>query len=360
MKRVDGRLPVGCVLGLCLVSLSHGAGLDRLRKESDAIVVGSVKTRIEGPGRVTFALAVIRVLQGSVPGPSVNVVHDWAGLLQGPDRVINQSLTGLWFLKKRTDATWDVIDSRPSMYRTILGLFLPASDTPPTPSGTNADLTVRLLEEVTLAFRSGSGLDPEVLVGALDGVQSEAIAAVAPSLLATGDPGSQSAAVAGMLDNQMPDSVSQLVRFWPAIRTVPEKRFVLSALRDNWRDTTPGAVKRLASIAASDSELRLAAAAALAAIHTKETLPLLGSLLYDNDPQAQLHGLYGISAFANGCPVKTRERVVTMEYLVCTQPSAYKTAATAGSLVFRPGTPDQQLEQVLFWRKWWEAKPDLH
>ncbi len=112
-------------------------------------------------------------------------------------------------------------------------------------------------------------------------------------------------------------------------------------------------------MAAADSELRPVASETLAAIHTKETLPFLAGLLFDNDPEVQVPGVYGISALANGCPVKTRRSVVTMQHLVCEQPSANKTAPAAGKFVFRRGTADQQIEQVLFWRKWVQKNPDL-
>lgn len=344
---------------LCLAPL-RAAGVERLLQESDAVVVGTLTTGVASQTRVTFSLSVIRVLHGNVSAPSISVVHDWAGLLRGPDRVINQTQTGIWFLKKRADDTWDVIPSRPSMYRSILGLFLPASGTPPVRSASDGDLITRLLEEVTAMFQPGSGQDPEILAGAFDGVKASAVNAVLPTLRATGDAGIQAVAIAAMLESQTPDSFSEFVRMWPVIRAVPVKRFVLSALRDNWRDTNPDAVRRLAALAVTDTEVGPIAASTLAAIHTRETLPFLATLLFDSDPQVQFHGLYGISAFANGCPVKTRESVVSMQYLDCRQPSSYKTTATAGNLVFRPGTAEQQVAQVSFWRNWWQANPELH
>lgn len=343
---------------ILLVPCLWSAGLDYLAKESDAIVVGGIKVRTEGPTRVTFRLSVSSVLQGNIPGQTLEVVHDWAGLLRGPDRVIQQSQTGLWFLKRRSDETWDVIPSRPSMYRSILGLFLPASDV--SRSRRNSDLSAQLVEEVASRFYPGSGEDPEVLVGALDGVRAEALVPVLPTLLSTGDPGVLAVAIAAMLERQTPDAIAQLVRFWPTIRNAPTKRFVLSALRDSWRDTRPDSVRSLVLLANGDPEISSVASTALSAIHTREALLFLANLLFADDPTQQFHGLYGVSAFVNGCPVKTRENVVNMQYLDCREPSPLRTPTTMGNFVFRPGGPDQQAQYLSFWRDWWRATPQLH
>ena len=354
------RLIQYCLYGLTLAAMAHGAGLDYLAKQADAIVVGSVQTRTEGANHVAFRLTVIRALHGLVPGLSVAIAHEGTGLVRGPERLVEQSLTGMWFLKRNTDGTWDVLPSRPSMHPSFLSLFLPAFPAPPPQARANADLTALLIEEIIAARRAGIGFDAEVLAGALDGVRPKVIEAVAPSLLTSDDPSIVAVALAAMLDAQTSDAIPQLTRLWGVIRALPESKLVKEALRDQWRDATPGVAKRLVDLARSDAELRPAIGVALAAIHTREALPLLAELVFEDNPQSQLAGMYGLSAFANGCPVKTRDNVASMAYLICTEPTPYKTDNTRNMLVFRQGPPEQHNDLVLFWRKWWETHPDLH
>ena len=62
----------------------------------------------------------------------------------------------------------------------------------------------------------------------------------------------------------------------------PNRPLIVSALRDSWRDSTPAAIQQLVSYTAglqNGSDVRAAAIRALAAIHTKATLPFLASLL---------------------------------------------------------------------------------
>jgi len=122
-SRFVTRMAVACVVSATWL---HGAGLEYLTAHADAVVVGSVTNRMEGPRQVSFTIDVERVLSGSVPGPVVTVIHPWAGLLRRPSRV-EQPLYGFWFLSRGPAGAWDVLVARPSLFRTALGLFLPAS-----------------------------------------------------------------------------------------------------------------------------------------------------------------------------------------------------------------------------------------
>jgi hypothetical protein len=70
--------------------------------------------------------------------------------------------------------------------------------------------------------------------------------------------------------------------------------------------------------------------------------------------------VYGLAAFANGCPMQTRDNVVIMAYLQCKQSGPYATAETMANFGFRPGTPEQQAPLVTYWQNWWNNHPELH
>lgn len=343
----------------------HGAGLDYLAQEASAVVVGSVANRMEGPREVSFTIDVERVLSGSVPGPALSVVHPWRGLLRSPSR-IDQPIRGMWFLKKEASGeSWNVLTASPLGVRTIRGLYLPALLTAPgDPYNYPADTPIldALVYEVTAGVQS-SGEEPGILMGAFDGINTPVVLEMLRTCLAAGEPGLQAVGIAGSLQRQAPGAIDHLVRLWPVVSADPQSRYVVSALRDAWRDPAPDAVRQLVSMAATEpvgSELLTAAIWALAAIHTKEALPFLASLLYGASLDEQERSIYGLSAFANGCPPQTRGNIVSMEYLQCDQPSAYKTAETEANFAFRMGTLDQQPSLVSFWQNWWVSHPELH
>ena len=366
MRRTHSPRFVTRIAVACFVSTAwlDGAGLDYLAAHANAVVVGGVTSRVEGPREISFTIDIERVLSGSVPAPTVSVVHSWVGLLRGQSRTIEQRLYGIWFLRRGPSEAWDVLTARPGAVRSVRGLFLPVSLAPLTgpyayPAGT--PLLDVLVYEVAAGVRS-TDEDPGLLLGAFDSIDTPAVRAVLSTCLASSRPSLQAVGLAASLERETPGAIQQLARLWPAISS-PYKKYVVAALRDSWRDPTPGAVRQLASMAAVEpvgSDVLDAAAWALAAIHTEETLPFLAALLHSASPGKQEQAIYGLSAFANGCLMKTRSNVVSMAYLQCHQPSAYKTADTVANFGFRSGTQDQQSALVSFWRNWWANHPELH
>lgn len=172
----------------------------------------------------------------------------------------------------------------------------------------------------------------------------------------------QTIGVAASLERQVPDALQDLDRLLSNIVTNRYKSYVVSALKIRWRKSEAGDVKSLAALAerTSDAQMRAAAIWALAAMHTKETLPALARLLSSNEPQDQTQAMYGLSAFANGCPVKTVDNAVSMAYLQCDASSAYKSVQTKAMLVFSEGSAEQRATAVNFWKAWWAEHPELH
>jgi hypothetical protein len=205
--------------------------------------------------------------------------------------------------------------------------------------------------------------DPSLFFGAFYAMDSTAIRTVLANSLASGDPGLEAVGLAGTLERGIPGAAQQLTQLWPSVNADPHARGVVSALRDSWRDPTPAAVEQVASFAGNlvpGSEIRAAAVRALAAIHTKESLRFLASLLPSSDASEQERAVYGLSAFANGCPIQTNDNVVSMAYLQCNQPSSYKTPETSSHFGFRSGPSDEESALVEYWRGWWNDHQELH
>jgi len=354
------------VLWLVSCSVLHGAGLPYLASHASAIVVGSVDGRTEGPTEVSFSLNVVEVLSGVVPGSPAKVVHPWTGVVRRTGTT-QQSLYGIWFLTSgASQGTWDVLTARPLAVHTVFGLFLPAPVSSPTagpytyPQGT--PLLDRLAYQVAAGVQSGNE-DPEIILGAIEGMDSPAVRSILDRCSASNRPAYQVVGIAGRLERNVPGVIEQLSQSWPTIKDNPLTRDIASALKSSWRDATPANVQALASFASvipRTDRVRQAAAWTLAAIHSKEALPFLASLLSGSDSYEQEQGVNGLAAFANGCPMRTSDNVITMSYLKCDQPTPYRSADTVNNFAFRSGTPDlQRAPLVSFWQQWWLSHPEL-
>jgi hypothetical protein len=285
------------------------------------------------------------------------------------DQSVSQHLSGMWFLTGGSSSGWDVLESRPRGHGIFPGLFLPASATPPAGSYAYPVNTPRL---DALVYEVAAGVtlaneDPRILTGAFYALETPtdtaAVRQVLATCIASGSPGLQAVGVAGDLERGVPGAIQELVKLWPNITADPNLDEVVAALSDSWRDATPGSVQQLASFAAtaqSGSDIRRAAVRALASIHSRETLPFLASLLSSADEAEQERAVYGISAFANGCPMQTKDNVLSMSYLQCNQVGPYKNSETSANFGFRPGPPDQEAALASFWQSWWNNHPELH
>ena len=110
-----------------------------------------------------------------------------------------------------------------------------------------------------------------------------------------------------------------------------------------FNNADPAAISLLGKLASDNSngeDLRVAAAAALARVHTKQALPILAQLLGGPDPTLRAYAVGGLSMFANNVPVGSHE------------PAAgdwpWRTAETIAHSAM-VGSDDQ----VQFWKNWW-------
>jgi hypothetical protein len=109
----------------------------------------------------------------------------------------------------------------------------------------------------------------------------------------------------------------------------------------------------MANDPSSASDLRAAIVWALKAMHTKESISFLASLLSSKDASERMNAVIGISSFANGCPAQTPANVASMEYMHFRNPSPYRTPETIAAFAFGPVTSEREAELVDFWTGWW-------
>ena len=361
------------VLGAIAATLCGWAGADTLSGalgSADAVVHGSVTTFTNNVTSASFTINVEAVLQGSVGSTTVQVSQPWSlpgsFLFAGgppPPTTAAVSLHGIWFLKRTAASGWNVIPGTGLPWGSPYTLFWP---TPAVlPAAYQPAAGASLLDTLMLQAAAGieaSGINPQNLQVVIETYPPTAPSAAVQTILARfvtlPMPGFREVGVALMLQTGAPGAIAQLVQLGPSV-DAKWASMIATALEQFYRDTTPGSVTQLAQYAGASTTsaaMRKAAVRALAAIHTKEALPFLASLLSSSDPYEQGRGIFGLGSFANGCPTQTLANSVSMDYLSFNNPSQYRTADTIANFGFggQPVAGDPVLaQQVSFWQNWW-------
>ena len=346
-------------IGFFSVSAS-GADLAALGDSSDAIIVGTASALVQTADLVTFDLSVEGVIKGDVTMTVLHIYHPWSRrgvVITGgrSEQPAAMGIRGMWFLKRSPSGGLDVVPANGSD-GAVMNLYLPVAQSLSTRYTVPANATP--LDRAVVEFAAGAeaeGTGVRQAVELLKSVKTSSVATVAAVYLTSPNPSFQAAGLALSVAQNKPNALADLARLWPIVRSDPAVVHIVNALRDSFRDGAPNSVRQLASIANEFAELRPAALNALAWIHTREALPALAALLQSDDPEEQMRGVIGLSAFANGCPIQTPDNVVTMDYLQFKNVSLYKTPETVAHFAFRRGPEEQERELVAFWRSWWNA-----
>jgi len=327
---------------------------------ADAVVVGTITTRVEGRDAVTFDISVLRTLKGSGIPSVVHVSHKWNGGMMGPTATLATTITGIWLLAEIPSGGWDVIACRPG--NLIDSLFFPAAAAPPSgpfayPSGASLQDSVTL--EAAAGLQSPQA-NPQDFLSVVDS-GTASTATLLGAMITSPETSFQAVGLAGMLLVNQTGALTALSQLWPLLASEPNRILVVFALRDNWRDTTPAGVGQLSGVISgldSSSDLRAAAIRSLMATHTVESLPLFSGLLSSPNPQERIEAAIAISGFVNGCNIQTPATVASLKHLSCGT-SSYQTSDTMAHHVFGFGSPDEQAASVAYWQSWWESHPGV-
>jgi len=328
-----------------------GATVEDVATICPVVAVGTTASRIDSRTNVSFNLSIQRVLKGSAPG-NVSVSHNWTrGGIIAETITVTSTYVGIWCLHPPNMST-DDWDAQP--INGPDGLFVSMSwpGTATLPAAYQIQF-VPLADTLLFELAAGVeayGANPGTAIGATKGAQNSSVEFVANRFVASSNPDFQLAGLAALIPIQ-PSAISSVSGLWPSISSSPSRFDLVAAIRESFRDPSPGSINALVQLASLSPEMRDAAIHAISSIHTQASLPFLASLLTSSDPKEQARGVFGLSSFANVCPTQTPANVLSMAYLQCPNDGPYSTADTTANFA-SPGVPSSQV--VSFWLNWWE------
>jgi hypothetical protein len=125
---------------------------------------------------------------------------------------------------------------------------------------------------------------------------------------------------------------------------------IVQEIKIYYSNAAPAAVQELGTIATDSNvgaDLRVAAASALARMHTRQTLPFLGQLLGMDPISLRAAAVGGLSSFANNVPVGLHEPA--------SGPWQYRTDDTISHSVFdNAAFASREAYYLEFWKSWWQ------
>jgi hypothetical protein len=334
----------------CLIQV-RATSLEDLLRKSDSVVLASaigwsivdaesldVALRIHGkPVRGSLADSVLPV--------RVRVRHSDR---MGPFREVQ---TGLWFLARHGDL-WIAHAAAPGKPASVSDYVLPAAAEEfqrDTDEPGLLEIAARAMKGVS---RPKEAWDRRHWVNGLD---SPAIRSAFERWREAKDPKVSAIGTSALLERGDLKTI-QLVHGEPdrlAGMAGEDRSMILISISQAFRNEDSAAIEALSGLALDskqNSEMRAAAAHALAMIHNAEALGSLAALLDDPAIELRQEGCIGLGMFANGMPVQSRRFANAQGHLNNGTSSKYRTPEVAVYLGF---DRDREAEFVAFWKDWW-------
>lgn len=350
------------LLGLFALRVVAGpaarAPVPTLAAKADAIVVGTVQSLATG-ATIGATITVEQVLKGSIlsgssvsvawtmtnprtmPAPSANA-RPWVG---HGIFFLQRNSSGSWSIMPATvgDASWDDLYihtplSAPAGVREVVAASLPRDPAP----------LDRVLAEMVVALEAGAPV-PYDLVGIARGTRSAVLTAAFSRFLSRQD-ALFTVGLRGSLQSGDPSAILTAKRQHAVLSSGRGWAELLQDIRSYYVNAEPHAVRVLGEVATDSStgmDLRTAAAAALARMHTQQSLPYLAKLLAEDNITLKAMAVGGLSSFANNVPIGSHEPA-SGEW-------PYRTDDTIAHSAF-----DERLVAarepyyVGFWMSWWQ------
>lgn len=190
---------------------------------------------------------------------------------------------------------------------------------------------------------------PVDLVAIFRESRSQVLATAFSRFISKQNPALQSIGLRGSLLTGDPASILAIRQNYNALSTSEAWGPLVDEIRIYYTNTGAQAIQTLGLITSDSSvgtDLRIAAAGALARMHTKWTLPYLAKLLDDPSSALRAMGVGGLSSFANNVPIGEHEPAPGVW--------RYRTDDTIAHSVFDEALIDQrQAFYVGFWKDWW-------
>ncbi|MGD0669877.1 MAG: HEAT repeat domain-containing protein [Bryobacteraceae bacterium] len=355
----------GVALLLVVMPVTAGPGgfgsLPQLSVAADAIVVGSVQA-VGTAGVFNAIITVERVLKGTIaPGRIVSLT--WSqpvggGTMFPPNtKPLIVSGHGVFFLQLASGGTFSLMPvmggpiqwagtyfhtpaSAEESLTTAVAATVPANATPF--DKVAAEMVVRM--ETTGHVYS----DP---IDDYRETQSPVLAAAFTRFLSSQNPELVSLGLRGSVLTGDPALIGTVRAKYATLSAVPGWSSLVRDIRSTYVNTSAQAIQALgatASDATAGMDLRIAAAGALARMHTQQTLPYLAGLLADDNTALQAAAVGGLSSFANNVPIGSHEPAAG--------PWPYRTDDTIAYSVFSEAAIKARPAYYLdFWKTWWQA-----
>lgn len=348
---------------LCLVGFLHAptanAGpyarvpLDRLVNSADGIVVAAMVQQADGSSSLQIPLEVKKVFKGDIAQGSIVYVApppELRTIPKGQARV-----QGVWFLK-RIDAEWTAMPTSAGdiAFPDLLYQTEPADTVGLANTQANATALDRVILELSGSILSGKQLTLlEAMLGTRSAVARELYSTAARSANAS----VRGFGLAGLIRENDPSSISQLEQEATRQPALQNDASILVSVQELYRSPALTGIQALGRIALSKKHsdaLRVGAANALMAIHSKDSVAFLATLLDDPSPEMRFRGLFGLASFANGFPIQTPQSIASMSYLTPEAPGwKYRSGETMRHVpsvdAFRADEPSY----MKFWKDWW-------
>jgi hypothetical protein len=343
--------------------------LQYLQQTADLVVVGTASVGAVAGTAITFSVQVQRVVvgDGGVTGKAIPVTWNWEA---GDPRTIayaakNVAGTGLWFLT-RSENGWVLLPLMQGA-SSFQDAYFPEPPGPISsaysyaPRASPADAVASEVGAVIESAGCGAGRLGYLHKGALDQLNSPVIQVLYQRLAGSTATCMQALGLAGQIrggDTTALRTAAQAASSFEA--SALENGVLLASLQHWFRAADPASVGILGKIVV-DSEhgslpFRRAAAFALAAIHTKEALPYLSTLMEDEDPELRAESVRGLGSFANGLPVQTMAGTPSLSYLQSQPNSPFRTANTEMHTPMNMEFLEKNESTYLaFWKAWWQT-----
>jgi len=289
---------------------------------------------------VDTSVDVERVIKGTVqPGQLISVV--WVSPFGVPDGAYPKD-HGILFMHNTPSGAWEILPVA-NGHVTWLDAFIRTPITP-APAGTLSDTDLdKVLRELVAAIKANSVPVPVDLAAIHRTNRSPILDKAFREFAVSTDAKLMTLGHRGLISVSDTSVVQSLHQNFQTLHAAPFWLPLVDEIKYQYTNASPVAVRGLGSLVTdqtSPAELRLAAATALARVHSRESLPYLAELLDDSHQELKALAVGGLASFANNVPVGGHD------------PAAgewkYHNDATIAHSSFSSAPPN-----VAFWKTWW-------
>ena len=302
-----------------------------------------------------FMLHINLVLKGNaIPGTEIAAHLEGRGMwiAKDPKQTPIPPMYGIWFLNTAT-TPYTVISRSESLAELHLASVILPENTPAGTSGNTPEASVA--GEIISALRwladQKSAAEFRTLAEDFRTLTPSTTLPFYRELASERSPLLTAAGIEGLIAANDPEGVI-LAAAWS--EPLPPS---LGPSLMAYSNQDPAGVRALGTLALRGSPFEENVAYALRAIHTRETLPALASLLDAKNPEVQSRALSGFCLFVRNAPAITPQSVPSMAWLETRQPAPLLTTETQGychpgGTVYPAGSAT---EYVAFWKSWWSS-----